>query len=60
MVADVIFGIIAEENMALLICLSAPGTGPLAAPLHTVRGELHLAAVCKGKSSTSPGPCLGN
>lgn len=28
MVPDVVFGVIAEENPALLICPSAPGTGP--------------------------------
>lgn len=33
-----------EENMVLLICLSAPGTGPLAGPLHTVPPELRAGA----------------
>lgn len=53
MVADVVFGIIAEENTALLICLSAPGTGP----------QLHVSSAWQpwtGSGSASPEPCLGS
>lgn len=40
MVADVIFGGIAEENTALLICLLAPGTGRSQHQPRAVPGEL--------------------
>lgn len=59
MVADVIFGIIAEESTVLLICLSAPGTGPLA-PLPLAAGMLDFVPprLGAGRPRAEPGAVL--